>query len=150
VRLQRTSDGLAKASQSPQNPLADFCIELGYPCLGGLRALAHCIVPRPRLSLFVLALAAKFLELAAKPLERLGVLAELVAQPFVLFTQSVLVHGRRPPFENRPGALHRSGRAQFSAAIVALRGMATGTAMRADRLRDNDAMRRRVRVIRRA
>jgi hypothetical protein len=126
VRLQRASDGLAKASQSPRNPLADFCIELGYPCLGGLRALAHgiefgypclgglralahgiefgypclgglralahyielgypClgglralahyIVPRLRLSLFVLALAAKFLELAAKPLERLGVLA---------------------------------------------------------------------------
>jgi hypothetical protein len=75
VRLQRASDGLAKAFQSPQNPLADFCIELGYPGLGGLRALTHCIVPRLRLSLFVLALAAKFLELAAKPLERLGVLA---------------------------------------------------------------------------
>jgi hypothetical protein len=75
VRRQRASDGLAKASQSPQNPLADLCIELGYPCLGGLRALAHCIEPRLRLSLFVLALAAKFLELEAKPLERLGVFA---------------------------------------------------------------------------
>ncbi|HKF89916.1 MAG TPA: hypothetical protein VKC52_00390 [Acidimicrobiia bacterium] len=43
MRRQRSSDGLAKASQSPQNPLADFCIELGYPCLGRLGALAHCV-----------------------------------------------------------------------------------------------------------
>src|SRR5215204_3370344 len=62
VRLQRPSDGLAKASQSARNLLADFCIELGYPCLGGFRALARCIVPRLRLSLLVFALAAKFLE----------------------------------------------------------------------------------------
>ena len=75
VRLQRPSDGLAKASQSARNLLADFCIELGYPCLGGFRALARCIVPRLRLSLLVFALAAKFLETQAKPLERLGVLA---------------------------------------------------------------------------
>jgi len=75
VRLQRGSDGLAKASQSPKNPLSDFCIELGYACLRGLCALAHCIVHRLRLSLFVFALAAKFLDVETKPLERLGVLA---------------------------------------------------------------------------
>ena len=50
-------------------------MELGYACLRGLRALEHGIVPCLPLSLFVLALAAKVLELEAKSLERLGVLA---------------------------------------------------------------------------
>jgi hypothetical protein len=73
-------------------------IQLGHLSLHRLRPLSHLMDPRLRLPPVVLALAAKLSELDAKSLKHLSVLAQLVAQPLVLFRQSVLVHRQHPSF----------------------------------------------------